>query len=122
MKGPPFGGGGSGGGPHALAVAALLGNRVSRAACLVGVAPYTALGADFFTGMDPQNVKEFGWALEGEERLAAEYIGEPGAGNFPVIGVEGLLALGWTRSPQRHPPVLWRRQVGGHARRHERLV
>src|SRR6266702_5909665 len=64
--------GGSGGGPHALAVAALLGARVSRAACVVGLAPYPALGEDFLTGMDPQNVSEFTWALEGEERLAAE--------------------------------------------------
>jgi pimeloyl-ACP methyl ester carboxylesterase len=64
--------GGSGGGPHALAVAALLGDRVIRAACVVGVAPFEALGDDFFTGMDPENVKEFGWALEGEDRLAAE--------------------------------------------------
>jgi pimeloyl-ACP methyl ester carboxylesterase len=64
--------GGSGGGPHALAAAALLGDRVHRAACVVGVAPYDVLGDEFFTGMDPENVKEFGWALEGEERLAAE--------------------------------------------------
>jgi pimeloyl-ACP methyl ester carboxylesterase len=64
--------GASGGGPHALAVAALLGDRVTRAACVVGVAPYEALGDDFFTGMDPENIKEFGWALEGEERLVTE--------------------------------------------------
>jgi pimeloyl-ACP methyl ester carboxylesterase len=61
--------GGSGGGPHALAAAALLGDRVHRAASVVGVAPYDVLGADWFTGMDPENVKEFGWALDGEERL-----------------------------------------------------
>ena len=64
--------GGSGGGPHALAVAALLGDRVTRAACVVGVAPYEALGDGWFTGMDPENVKEFGWALEGEDRLTEE--------------------------------------------------
>lgn len=62
----------SGGGPHALAVASLLRDRVSRAACLVGVAPYTALRNEFFTGMDPENVAEFGWALEGEACLAPE--------------------------------------------------
>jgi pimeloyl-ACP methyl ester carboxylesterase len=65
----------SGGGPHALAVAALLGDRVIRAACIVGVAPFDALGDEFFTGMDPENVREWGWALEGEERLAAELPG-----------------------------------------------
>jgi pimeloyl-ACP methyl ester carboxylesterase len=62
----------SGGGPHALAVAALLGDRVTRAACVVGVAPYEALRDDWFVGMDPENVKEFGWALEGEDRLQLE--------------------------------------------------
>src|SRR3954454_24933753 len=36
--------GGSGGGPHALAVAALLAGRVTRAASVVGVAPYDELG------------------------------------------------------------------------------
>ncbi|HEV2374609.1 MAG TPA: alpha/beta hydrolase [Streptosporangiaceae bacterium] len=64
--------GGSGGGPHALAAAALLGDRVIRAGCVVGVAPYDVLGEEWFTGMDPENVKEFGWALEGEERLVSE--------------------------------------------------
>jgi pimeloyl-ACP methyl ester carboxylesterase len=64
--------GGSGGGPHALAVAALLGERITRAACIVGVAPYDVLGDEWFTGMDPMNVKEFGWALEGEEVLVPE--------------------------------------------------
>ncbi|MGA8206538.1 MAG: alpha/beta hydrolase [Candidatus Dormiibacterota bacterium] len=62
----------SGGGPHALAVAALLGERVTRAACVVGVAPYQALGQGWFAGMDPENVTEFGWALEGEDRLTVE--------------------------------------------------
>src|SRR3954465_13252981 len=64
--------GGAGGGPHSLAVAGLLGDRVTRAACVVGVAPYDALGDEWLTGMDPMNVKEFGWALEGEDRLQTE--------------------------------------------------
>ncbi len=64
--------GASGGGPHALAVAALLGDRATRAACVVGVAPYDALGESWFEGMDPENVKEFRWALEGEARLTEE--------------------------------------------------
>ena len=61
--------GGSGGGPHGLAVAALLGDRVHRAACVVGVAPYGADGLDFFAGMTKGNVDEFGWAVEGEAVL-----------------------------------------------------
>ena len=64
--------GGSGGGPHALAVAASLPDRVTRVGCIVGVASYEALGDEWFTGMDPMNVKEFGWALEGEQRLQQE--------------------------------------------------
>jgi pimeloyl-ACP methyl ester carboxylesterase len=64
--------GGSGGGPHSLAVAARLGPRVVRARCVVGVAPYGLPDLDFFRGMDPLNVTEFGWALEGEERLVPE--------------------------------------------------
>lgn len=64
--------GSSGGGRHALAVAALLGDRVTRVTCLVALAPYDALGDDWFKGMDPENVKEFGWALEGEEVLTEE--------------------------------------------------
>jgi pimeloyl-ACP methyl ester carboxylesterase len=68
--------GGSGGGPHALAVAALLGDRVTRVACAVGAAPFDALGDAWFDGMDPLNVREFGWALEGEVRLQAELVRE----------------------------------------------
>ncbi len=43
----------SGGGPHALACAALLGDRVVAAACLAGVAPYGAEGLDFMAGRGP---------------------------------------------------------------------
>ncbi len=64
--------GGSGGGPHALAVGARLADRVFGVHCLVSSAPYGAQGLDWFAGMDPENVKEFGWALEGEERLTTE--------------------------------------------------
>jgi pimeloyl-ACP methyl ester carboxylesterase len=64
--------GGSGGGPHALAVAARLPERVTRVTCAVGIVPYDTAGFDFFEGMDPNNVKELGWALEGEDVLARE--------------------------------------------------
>ncbi len=64
--------GGSGGGPHALAAAARLPQRVIRAECNVSGAPYGAAGLDWFAGMDPVNVKEFGWALEGEPTLVRE--------------------------------------------------
>ena len=45
---------------------------MTRAICDVGVAPYEALGEEWYAGMDPENVKEFGWALEGEDRLRTE--------------------------------------------------
>jgi pimeloyl-ACP methyl ester carboxylesterase len=64
--------GGSGGGPHALAAAARLPERVIRAECNVGIAPYEAEGLDYFDGMDPENVKEAGWALAGEDTLVPE--------------------------------------------------
>jgi pimeloyl-ACP methyl ester carboxylesterase len=64
--------GGSGGGPHCLAVAARLPDRVIRCRCVVGAAPYGAEELDWFDGMDAENVKEFGWASEGEDRLREE--------------------------------------------------
>jgi pimeloyl-ACP methyl ester carboxylesterase len=67
--------GGSGGGPHALACAALLPERVVRATCAVGVAPFGAPGLErdaWLAGMDPENVKEFGWAEAGEAVLTRE--------------------------------------------------
>jgi pimeloyl-ACP methyl ester carboxylesterase len=63
--------GGSGGGPHALAVAARLPERVTRAACAVSPAPYD-VDIDWSAGMDPLNVREFEWALQGEEVMAPE--------------------------------------------------
>ncbi|QQE78303.1 alpha/beta fold hydrolase [Alicyclobacillus sp. SO9] len=59
----------SGGGPHALASAALLGNRVAAAASLAGVAPFDAQGLNFLEGMGEDNIEEFGAAVKGEEAL-----------------------------------------------------
>ncbi|HYO19525.1 MAG TPA: alpha/beta hydrolase [Dermatophilaceae bacterium] len=64
--------GGSGGGPHSLAVAARLGERVVRARCSVGIAPFGLDDLDFFAGMDPLNVTEFSWAVDGEQQLVPE--------------------------------------------------
>lgn len=71
--------GGSGGGPHCLAVAAGLPDRVTRAACIVGVAPYDVMGEEWLDGMDPENIKEFGWALAGEDTLRVELTREAAA-------------------------------------------
>ncbi|HEV2887945.1 MAG TPA: alpha/beta hydrolase [Jatrophihabitans sp.] len=59
----------SGGGPHALAAAALLPERCRAVAVLAGVAPYPAPGIDWFTGMGEGNVEEFGAALAGAGEL-----------------------------------------------------
>lgn len=64
--------GGSWGGPHSLAVAARLPERVTRAACLAGVAPFDMPGFDWFADMDAVNIEELGWAREGEDVLARE--------------------------------------------------
>ena len=61
----------SGGGPHALACAALLPDRCQAAATLGGVAPYAAAGLDFLAGMDEMNVQEFGAAVRGRAELEA---------------------------------------------------
>jgi pimeloyl-ACP methyl ester carboxylesterase len=67
--------GASGGGPHSLACAALLPDRVVRTACIVGVAPLGAPGLDedtWLAGQDLENVKEVRWAQAGEDVLTPE--------------------------------------------------
>jgi pimeloyl-ACP methyl ester carboxylesterase len=59
----------SGGGPHALACAALLADRCAAAATIAGVAPYPAEGLDWMAGMGQDNVDEFSAALAGGETL-----------------------------------------------------
>jgi len=61
--------GGSGGGPHTLACAALLPDRVVAAASLAGVAPYPAEGLDWLDGMGQDNLDEFAATLAGPETL-----------------------------------------------------
>jgi pimeloyl-ACP methyl ester carboxylesterase len=61
--------GGSGGGPHALACAALLPDRIIAAATLASVAPYEADGLDWSGGMGQDNLDEFAAAVAGESAL-----------------------------------------------------
>jgi pimeloyl-ACP methyl ester carboxylesterase len=60
----------SGGGPHALACAALLPDRVIRVASLVGFAPYDASGLDWLDGMVELNRSQYGAARHGPKELA----------------------------------------------------
>ena len=59
----------SGGGPHALACAALLPDRCAATATIAGVAPYPAEGLDFLAGMAEENVVEFSLAIQGAEHV-----------------------------------------------------
>jgi len=81
----------SGGGPHALACAALLPDRVIRCASVVSPAPYDADGLDWYDGMSPGNVEEFSRAVEGEaayrplvERLSREAVAAVAQGEPPI--------------------------------------
>jgi pimeloyl-ACP methyl ester carboxylesterase len=59
----------SGGGPHALACAALCGTRLVAAASLAAPAPWEAEGLDWLAGMGESNVEEFDAVLAGEAAL-----------------------------------------------------
>jgi pimeloyl-ACP methyl ester carboxylesterase len=60
----------SGGGPHALACAALLPDRTTKAAVLVGIAPREAEGLDWLDGMTGSNVAEYHAVTRGYEQIA----------------------------------------------------
>jgi pimeloyl-ACP methyl ester carboxylesterase len=64
----------SGGGPHALACAALRPDRVVSAAVLVSLAPCDAEELDWFDGMTASNVREYRNALENLEELQATLV------------------------------------------------
>lgn len=61
----------SGGGPRALACAALLPKRCRAATSLAGVAPIDAVGLDWFDGMAEENHEEYQAAEQGPAAYAA---------------------------------------------------
>jgi pimeloyl-ACP methyl ester carboxylesterase len=61
----------SGGGPHALATAAGLPERVAGVCSIAGVGPWGIADLDFLADMGEQNIEEFGLALAGEPQLRA---------------------------------------------------
>jgi pimeloyl-ACP methyl ester carboxylesterase len=61
----------SGGGPHALACSALLGDRVIKAATIASIAPIEAEGLDWLAGMGEENLEEFVALRRGSAELRA---------------------------------------------------
>ena len=61
----------SGGGPHALATAAVLQGRIVAVASVAEVGPYGESDLDFLDGMGQDNLDEFGAAIDGESPLRA---------------------------------------------------
>jgi pimeloyl-ACP methyl ester carboxylesterase len=86
--------GGSGGGPHALACGALLGDRVTRVAVRCGVAPFDDPEFDALEGIAEVNVREIAAARAGAEASAellepiAEQVARDPAGTFDEIAKE----------------------------------
>lgn len=85
--------GGSGGGPHAIACAALLSPRCLAASALVTIAPWGVDGLDWMEGMAQINVDEFGAALRGERALR-DWMADEGEVFRHVTGPEVTSALG----------------------------
>lgn len=83
----------SGGGPHALACAALLPQRCRAAASVAGVGPYGAEGLDFLAGMGPENVEEFDLAVQGADALTP-YLEQVAQALRDVTGEQVAEALG----------------------------
>jgi pimeloyl-ACP methyl ester carboxylesterase len=83
----------SGGGPHALACAALLPGRCLGAATLAGVAPYPAAGLDWLAGMGEENIAEFEAAGRGVTELDKALI-EMSAGLAGVRAEDVVEAFG----------------------------
>ena len=83
----------SGGGPRALACAAMLPDRCRAATCGVGIAPPDAAGLDLLAGMAPENVAEYTAVGQGAEALTA-FLEEHGAPMFSVTADLIVMGLG----------------------------
>src|SRR5579872_62523 len=64
----------SGGGPHALACAALLPDLVVGGVSVAGLAPYGAPGLDYYAGMGQENVDDIKLSLEDPARARAKAV------------------------------------------------
>ncbi len=85
--------GGSGGGPHSLACARLLGNRVISAATIASCAPMDAESLDWTAGMGKENLAEFAAVRAGDIALKEYLEGEVQA-MAGTTGEQVVAALG----------------------------
>lgn len=90
----------SGGGPHALACAALLPDRVGTVVCIAGLAPRDAAGLDWYAGMDTSDVASLRAAEAGRQARQAHEDAPVAAEDPPLPADERALAgpWGWLRS------------------------
>jgi pimeloyl-ACP methyl ester carboxylesterase len=82
----------SGGGPRALACAAMLPERCRAAVCGVGIAPRAEFDGDLRDGMGEENVQEYTAAFAGAEALAAHLATQTDL--FSVTGEQVAASLG----------------------------
>lgn len=87
----------SGGGPRALACAALLPDRCRAAACCVGIAPADEYDGDIRTGMAEENVTEYTAVFAGVDALEAFL--QTQTGFFTVSADEVAVGLGALAPP-----------------------
>jgi pimeloyl-ACP methyl ester carboxylesterase len=83
----------SGGGPHALACAALLPERVTAVVAAASLAPFGAAGLEWFTGMAPSGEASLRAALAGRETKerheASAPEGDPGFVEADLVSLRG---------------------------------
>ena len=85
--------GGSGGGPHSIACAALLPERVISAAAIATPAPLDAVGLDWTAGMGAENIAEIAAVRAGDRELE-EYLEREAAEIEGVSGTEIAAVFG----------------------------
>ena len=88
----------SGGGPHALACGAVLGENCAAVATIGGVAPDDAEGLSWLAGMADENVEEFTLAAAGREQFAT-FLSTAAAALGRLQGPDVAASLGGLVSP-----------------------
>ena len=83
----------SGGGPRALACAALLPGRCLAAASGAGAAPASAQGLDFLAGMGPENIEEYEAAMAGPQALE-DWLSGHAPATFAITAKDVIASFG----------------------------